>query len=357
MTLRAHVIDEVTIRSRQETLALRLPVKALVVLAILILLLIFTIALSLTIGSFPMNIADVFRVVMGDSSNRQMFLVVWEFRMPRTLVAAMVGAMLALSGASLQQITRNALADPSLVGISQGAGLAVVALTVLWPDALAFWRPWAALAGSLLVAMLILSLSVNKQGGSSIRFILMGIGVAAFISALTTVLLTYGRIEQAAAALTWLSGSVNSVNWTDVQLSSLSMLILLPLLLMLSRLIAVQQMGDAIAQGLGASISRLRVLTISIAVALAAFATAIAGPMAFVGLIAPHAARRLAHAGFALRLLITACLGALLVTVADLLGRALFAPVQIPAGLVTAIIGVPFFVYLLFKSGRSSTYR
>lgn len=342
-----------TLRLYHERIALRLPVAGLVMLFGLLLLLMAVVSLSLTLGSFPMTLADAIRVLLGDQSNRQMQLVVWEFRFPRALVSALVGAMLGLSGAALQNVTRNALADPSLVGISQGAGLAVVALSVLKPEWLSHWRPVAALLGSLSVAVMIQLLTLNRQGGSSIRFILMGIGFAAFISALTSVLMTYGQIDRAMSALAWLSGSINAASWRDVHLLSLALLLLLPSLLLLSRLMAVQTLGEASAIGLGAPVRSLRYALITVAVALAAIATAVVGPLAFVGLIAPHVARSLSRTGLGLHLLITAGFGALLVACADLLGRVAVAPVQVPAGIVTAIIGVPFFIYLLLRSGKS----
>lgn len=340
----------VVVRLWQERVALRLPLRPLLTLAVLLCVLGFVVALSLTIGSYGMTLADVWRVLTGGDIQPQMSLVVWEFRFPRVLVAALVGAMFALSGSALQSVTRNGLADPSLVGISQGAGLAVVMLVVLWPDAVGAWRPWAALFGSLSIAALIQTLSWRREGNSSMRFILLGIGVAAFISAMTSALMTYGEIDRAMSALAWLSGSVNAANWADVKLLSIWLALLLPALLVLSRPMAAQQLGDATALGLGVPLAWVRRGLIITAVALAAIATAVVGPIAFVGLIAPHAVRRLAPAGVGLHLLLTAALGAVLVALADLLGRALFAPVQIPAGLVTSLIGVPLFLVLMYRT-------
>lgn len=343
------------VRLGQDWLALRLPLAPLMVVAALAVTVLLVVAVSLSMGSYPMSLVQVWQVLTGQEQSRQMVTVVWEFRFPRTLVAALVGAMLALSGAALQNVTRNGLADPSLVGISQGAGLAVVGLTVLWPDQSTALRPWVAFGGSLLVAALIQGLSWNRGGGSSFRFILMGIGMAAFISAITSALMTYGQIDRAMSALAWLSGSINAAQWADVRMLVLWFVVLLPLLMGLSRAMAVMQMGEDAAVGLGVPARALRYALISVAVGLAAIATAAVGPLAFVGLVAPHAARRLARSGVGLHLVMTAFLGAFLVCLADLLGRVLFAPVQVPAGLVTAIIGVPFFVYLLQRAKAKSS--
>jgi iron complex transport system permease protein len=333
-----------------ERIALRLPVAALAWLALCLVLLGGVIAYSLTIGSQPTSLDEVWRTLSGETVSKTIDNVVWEFRFPRALAAALVGAMFALSGAALQNVTRNGLADPSLVGVSQGAGLAVVALTVLWPGGLADLRPWVAFAGSMLVAILIQGLTYTSRGASSVRFILMGVGVAALISAGTSVLMTYGEIERVLSVLTWLSGSINAANWGDVHMLAAWSAVLLPALLLLSRATAALRMGEAMATTLGAPVRWLRYGLITTAVGFAAIGTAVVGPLGFVGLIAPHAARRLASSGVALHLLLTATLGALLVSLADLVGRTLLAPVQIPAGLVTDLIGVPIFLILLRRA-------
>jgi iron complex transport system permease protein len=337
------------LRTPKEFVALRLPKRAMIIFVLLTSALVSLFAINLTLGSYSISIGELMSALIYQQGDAQTLLVIWEFRLPRSLAAAIVGAMLALSGAALQQVTRNPLADPSLVGISQGAGFAVVALTVIYPQGLLIGRPWVAIMGSLCVAGLIQWLSASKQGQSSIRFLLAGIGVSAFITAASTVLLTYGDAEEAISALAWLAGSVNATNWSDVSLLAQTLFVLLPMVLILSRLMTVQALGDHTAIGLGAPVRTLRNITIVMAVALAAIATAVTGPIAFVGLIAPHAAKRLCQCGYGLRLLITAVLGANLVVLADIVGRMAFSPIQIPAGLVCAFIGVPFFIALLMR--------
>jgi iron complex transport system permease protein len=340
------------LRLFEERIALRLPVAALAWLAASLAILALIVAYSLTIGSQATSIEEVWRTLSGDTVSRTLDNVIWEFRFPRALAAALVGAMFALSGAALQNVTRNGLADPSLVGVSQGAGLAVVALTVLAPSSLAGLRPFVAFAGSMLVAILIQALTYTARGASSVRFILMGVGVAALISAGTSVLMTYGEIERVLSVLTWLSGSINAANWGDVHMLAGWSAVLLPAMLLLSRSTAALRMGDPTAIALGAPVRLVRYGLITTAVGFAAIATAVVGPLGFVGLIAPHAARRLAPSGVGLHLLLTAALGAVLVSVADLVGRTLLAPVQIPAGLVTDLIGVPIFLILMRRAAR-----
>ena len=344
------------LRSRSERIALRLPVRALVALAVLTLVLIITCCVSLATGTYGVALNEVIETLRGISISRAIDNVVWEFRFPRTLAAALVGAMMALSGAALQNTTRNGLADPSLVGVSQGAALAVVSLTVVFPDISSALRPWAAFAGAILVALAIQGLSYTRQGGSAIRFILMGIGLSTFISSITSALMTYGDVDRAMTALSWLAGSINAASWSDVWTLSLWCAVLLPALLAISRSSSATRMGEATAISLGVRVGLIRNLQLAVAVALAAIATSVVGPLGFVGLIAPHAARRIAPAGIGLHLLITAMVGAVLVSLADLIGRAAFAPIQLPAGLLTALIGVPLFIVLLIRSRPATSH-
>ena len=345
---------DILLRSPREAIALRFPVRGLVAALVLTLLLIAIFAMSMTIGSYDIDLPTLLATLSGQTISAAIDNVVWQFRMPRTLAAMMVGAMMALSGGALQTVTRNGLADPSLVGISQGAALAVVFAIVVMPEIDPRLRPLLALVGALGVAALIQAMSSQQRGASPIRFILIGVGISAFISAITSIMLTYGDIDDAVAALAWLAGSVNAASWADVSILFGWSVVLLPLILLLSRSMAVLRMGEETAIGLGAPVRRARATLIAVAVAFAAIATAVIGPIGFVGLIAPHAARRLARTGLGLHTIITALCGALLVATADLVGRAAFAPIQLPAGLLTALIGVPIFVYLLHRSAAQS---
>ena len=347
---------QLVLRTPNERVALRLPLRGLVVAALLVLCLGVVSSVSLATGSYGIALGEVWETLRGASINRVIDNVIWEFRFPRTICAALVGAMMALSGGVLQNATRNTLADPSLIGISQGAALAVVTLTVLFPGLHPGFRPWIAFCGSVLVAIAIRALSHTRQGGSTIRFVLMGIGLSAFISALTSILLTYGELDRAMAALAWLAGSINAAGWGDVWTLGGWTCVLFPLLLLLSRPMSAIRFGDATATGLGAPVALVRNLQLAIAVGLAATATSVVGPLGFVGLIAPHAAKRLARVGMGLHLVLTALLGAVLVGTADLVGRASFAPIQIPAGLLTSVIGVPVFVLLLIRSRHTSSH-
>ncbi len=342
------------LRQFNERMALRLSKKALIILATLVFLTISTVILSLNTGSYYLTTSEVIAILFAGSNDVANDNVVWLFRFPRTLVAILVGMMMALSGAALQNLTRNGLADPSLVGISQGAALAVVASIFIFPELDQSWRSLLAFAGSIVVAIAILLLSYEGNTNKPIRFILLGIGISAFLSAITTAFLTYGEIYNASAALAWLAGSIDAANWSDVKVLFFSAIILIPLLLILSRSMAVIRLGEEVAISLGTNIKLIKYALIAVSVALAATATSIVGPIGFIGLIAPHAARRIIHSGVATNLLLTALIGALLLVIADLAGRTIIAPNQIPAGILTQIIGVPLFVYLLLKQKSRS---
>ncbi|MEM7489027.1 MAG: iron ABC transporter permease [Pseudomonadota bacterium] len=328
----------------------RLPARALLVAGLLVAGSLGVLLVALMSGSFPLTAIQSVATLLGAAPSDMATTVVWEFRFPRALVAGMAGALLALSGAVLQTVTRNALADPSLVGVSQGAGLAVVATLIVVPETPPALRPLLAFGGALTVAALILSISARRSGGATMRFILTGIGVAAFVSACTQALLTYGDIDRALAALSWLAGSVHAAGWGEVRSLALGLLLLVPILVWAARPMAALRMGPEVAVSLGVEVQRDRNLLVVLSVALAAFAVAAVGPLGFVGLVAPHIARRLARSGPGLHLALSAAVGALMVSAADLLGRLLFAPVQLPAGLVTAVIGAPAFVWLILRS-------
>ncbi len=346
---------EVRIRALGGRVALRLPARVLFVLALLLTGLAAVAGASLLAGSYRLAPAEVWAALRGELPDGMSSTVVWEFRLPRLLAAALTGAMFALAGALLQGLTRNPLADPSLVGVSQGASLAAVALIVAVPGTGAGVRSLAALGGALATAVLILGLSRGRESASPMRLILMGIGVAAFISAVTSALLTYGRLDEALAALAWLAGSVHAAGWGEVRALALVLATLAPALVWAARPLGPMGFGREVATGLGVSVAAARTGLTLLAVTLAGVAVAAVGPLGFVGLVAPHGARRRGRAGPGLHLVLSAVAGALLVAAADLTGRAAFAPLQIPAGIVTALIGAPAFVALLARSQARRT--
>ena len=332
-----------------KNISIQYHLPAVLVSFALLLLLALVSFISFNSGSYTLSVSDVVSLLTGQfeaQANHQPLMVVMELRVPRSLVAIMAGALFALSGGLLQNLTRNPMADPSLVGISQGAALAVVSMTLFFPELLNNWREVSAFIGAISIALFI---RVLTGKGQTLKFILLGIGVAAFVSALISAFLTYGSMQAALSALTWLAGDISQAEWPDVQVLSIALLFLLTLAILQGRAMSALALGDEVAIGLGIAIKPVVTLQLSLSVAAAAIATAVVGPIGFVGLLAPHVAKRLVHSGGINHVINSALVGALIVLSADLLGRTLFSPSQLAAGLVTALIGAPLFAYLLIK--------
>ncbi len=322
---------------------LRVDRRVLRTCLILLILLAVTVSISLSYGDYPIAIAEVFKTLLGGGDSTQK-LVVWELRLPRIATALLVGMAMAVSGAMLQGLTRNPLADPGIIGINQGAAVAAVAVLVWFDNISIHWLPAAAFAGGTVTAMLIY-LVAWKDGSSPVRLVLVGIGFAAFASALTTLMVVFSDIERVGQAYLWLSGSVYGRSWDNVFSLLPWIVVLLPLAYGLSLPLNAMLQNDDSAKALGLDIERLRLLFIIIAVALASASVSAAGIFSFLGLVAPHLSRLLVGATYQGLLPVTALVGACIVVGADLIGRSVIAPNQIPAGLVTAMIGAPYFFW------------
>jgi iron complex transport system permease protein len=340
-----------------DTLFVRSPIASFrvdrrlpVLLLILAVLSFAAIVINVQQGEYPISTPDIIKTLLGiDTGNPDHAFVIYTLRLPRTLVAFLVGIALAISGTIFQGLTRNSLADPSIIGINAGASLVAVALIVLFPSAPVYVLPIAAFSGALLIAILIYSLAWNG-GSSPTLLILLGIGLSAIASAFTSLMITFGSIDDVSQALVWLAGSVYGRTWEQF-FSFLPWIVLgVPVALSLSRHLNILNLGDDVAKGLGSRVEWQRGLLVLVAVALAGSAVATAGTIAFVGLIAPHIGRQLIGVNHQNLLPVTALLGGLLVTFADLVGRTLFAPIELPCGVITAAIGAPFFLYLLVRN-------
>jgi len=328
-----------TVRNRGASFVLVL--SALGALNLLVLL------LQIVLGDFPIPAAEALHALFGAGSER-FDLVVNRFRFPRALVAFLAGAGLALSGTILQGITRNPLASPGVLGLNSGAALAAVGCMVLAPGVPVAMLPFAAFAGALLAALLSYALAW-RRGLSPVRLVLVGVGIAASAGAVVSFLLTFTDLAQAKAAVIWMSGSVYGRSWEHFWPLLPWLAVGFPIALLLSRSLDVLQLGDSLATGLGTKLERVRALLLLVAVASAGAAVAMAGTIGFVGLMAPHLARFIVGS-MSRRLLPAAVLaGGLLVNAADLLGRTVAAPLEIPCGILIALIGAPYMVYLLFK--------
>lgn len=316
-------------------------------LVVLSLLALASLVLNVGTGEFPIPPLDVVRAVLGlETASPEHLFVARELRLPRAIVGLLVGAALGASGAILQGLTRNGLASPDIMGITAGASLAAVSLIVALPGIPLSVRPMGAFLGAAIPAVGIYLLA-RRGHATPIRLVLVGIGISSIASALTTIVLVRGQVVQVGQALIWMAGSVYAKSWEHLWLLLPWVVAVLPLTILAGRHLDVLALGDEVAVPLGLPVERSRGILLLAAILLAGAAVATAGTIGFVALAAPHLARRLvgpAHLG---TLPTAALVGAAMVSVADLLARSLFAPIEIPCGVVTAAVGGPYLLYLL----------
>ncbi|MCY8266253.1 iron ABC transporter permease [Bacillus haynesii] len=343
-----------TLRIGKGGISLLIGRKALFSFMILSVLTACAVVLSAGIGErfiSPGAVAKTF-LGMGDPGDD---LIIMSFRMPRILVALFAGICLAAAGSILQGLIRNPLASPDIIGVTGGASVAVVLFLMLFSDknnALTVsisWLPVAAFIGAALAGMLVYFLSY-KNGSSTFRLVLIGIGFSMLAQSLTTLFMIKGPIYRMSQANVWITGSVYGSNWQDVNILLPAALVLLLISAAAVRNVNIQTLGEELATGAGSSVQRNRFLLLLLSTAFAGIAVAFAGTVGFVGLMAPHIARRLVGSSFGALLPVAALIGGLLVLIADIIGRTLFSPVEVPAGVFTAAIGAPYFIYLLYKS-------
>jgi len=340
---------------------MRGPLRARSVFPVLGGLLLLAAGAGMAIGRTPIGPVDIARTFLGHGSGLQE-TVLLHLRLPRVALAVLVGAGMAVSGAILQGVVRNVLADPGLLGINAGAGLAAavyVAARSIQDDRVLVGTslgsvlalPIFALTGAGLAAALVYSLA-RRRGVTPWRLVLVGIAVSHGLAAVTVVLLTRLTKNQVAYAKIWLTGSIWAANWTFVLVVTPMLFVLGALALRRARLLDVLGLGDAMATGLGLRVERERRLLLALAAGLAGSCVAVAGTIGFLGLIAPHIARRLVGPGHRALLPAAALVGSVTLCLADVLGHNLLAPRDIPAGVMVAAIGAPYFLYLLARTGR-----
>jgi len=341
-------LDWLVIRS--PSISLRLDRRVPPILLCLAVVIAVAMVMNVGRGEYPIAPLDIVKTLLGlDTGNPDHSFVIHVLRLPRTLVALMVGAAFAISGTIFQGLTRNPLAEPGIIGINAGASLAAVTAIVLFPSAPVYTLPLSAFAGALLMAVLIYTLAWNN-GSSPILLILIGIGLSAIATAFTSLMITFGQISDVSNALVWLAGSVYGRTWEQVFSLLPWLIIFVPLALALARHLNALNLGDDVAKGLGSRVEWQRGMLVLVGVALAGAGVATAGTIGFVGLIAPHLGRQLVGTNHQGLIPTAALLGGIIVVLADLLGRTLFAPLELPCGVVTAAVGAPYFLYLLIRN-------
>ncbi len=319
-----------------------------VVTAVLAALAVALVATSLMVGRTFYDPVEILRVILGETVPGASFTV-GELRLPRAALAVLAGLAFGMAGVVFQTMLRNPLASPDIIGISSGASASAVfgiVVLALGQTAVSF----LALGGALLTALAIYLLS-HRGGFAGTRLILIGIGVAAMLDSVVTYVLSRAAAWDLQTAMQWLTGSLNGASWGSVLPLAIAAAVLVPLLVSSGRDLAVLRLGDDSATSLGVSVRRTRALLIIGAVALLAFATAAAGPIAFVAFMAGPIAARLVGPGASL-LVPSALVGVVLVLAADLIGQFAFDN-RYPVGVVTGVLGAPYLIYLLIRTNRS----
>ncbi|MFD3455111.1 FecCD family ABC transporter permease [Streptomyces sp. NPDC058691] len=303
---------------------------------------------GVSLGDYPIGLTDVVKALTG-AGDPGTVLVVRELRLPRALTGLLVGIAFGISGALYQTMTRNPLASPDMIGLTEGAGTAVVAGIVLgWDGGLG--TQGLGLLGALVTALLVYALAW-KGGATGYRIILVGIGISWICTSATDYLVARGERFEAQAALGWLVGNLNGRTWEQVDLLAVAMAVLVPLALGMGRWMRTLQLGDDVAAGLGTPVQPVRLALLLVGVGLIAFGTAAAGPVAFVALAAPQIAQRMAGTAWP-PLVASGLTGALVVLGSDLIAREAIPGTELPVGIVTGVIGAPVLLWLLIRANR-----
>jgi len=317
------------------------------VLLLLIGILLFTMLIALMQGAVPLTPSEVWQALWhrGDATHQ---VIVWDLRLPRILAGVLVGAALGLSGALLQGMLRNGLAEPYLLGVSAGAGIVAIILITL--GVLQTWVPLAAWVGAVTAAFVVYALGRTSNGVAVERLILGGVAVSSLLFAVQTVFLLLAEEGRVQAALVWLAGSLNGRGWREVSMAFPYLAIALVAGCLLGRSLNCLTLGDDIAVSLGISLQRSRLYITALATLLTAGAVSIAGLVGFVGLLIPNGVRLFVGSDYRWVLPLSALGGAWMLTAADLLAR--LTPVELPVGAVTALLGAPLFIALLYQRGK-----
>ncbi len=316
-----------------------------IVLVVLVTAAVFAFILGNVVGTMDISVSDIVNTISGDHTGTNN-KVIWNIRLPRMILAALVGINLALSGSMLQGVMKNPLADPSIIGISSGAGLFGILILVVFPQ----WQnlvPIAAFAGAMLAAVIIYLLAW-KGGIDPTRIVLSGVAVSELFGAGISAILVFFS-DRVHGALTFMNGSLSSRSWGEVQTILPYTIAGLLLALIFADKLNILVLGDDTARGLGLNVELTRLGFTALAALLAASAVSVVGLLGFVGLIVPHSIRLILGNNYKIMFPATALLGAALVMLSDTFARTVLSPTEIPVGIVMAVLGVPFFLYLLRK--------
>ena len=299
---------------------------------------------SLSKGSVYISIEDIWLAIFrrGEEINQT---IIWDLRLPRLISSLLVGSALGMSGALLQGMLKNGLASPYLLGISAGSGLVIVAFITF--GLAQIFIPIAAWLGAIFTTLIVFTLSKSGNKISIERLILGGVAISSLFGAIQATLLLQAEDGRIQSALTWLIGSLNSRGWDEIRITWIPILFSIVLSLLLARQLNLLSLGDELSMSLGNSLFRSRCLIGAIASLLAASAVAIGGLIGFIGLIVPHFSRLLIGSDYKFILPLSALIGGLTLSTADLIARS--GPIEMPVGIITSLIGAPIFIIILHK--------
>ncbi|GAA0316839.1 iron ABC transporter permease [Bacillus carboniphilus] len=326
--------------------------KQRLLVVVFLALIVVTTVTSMSMGYSSLSIDRLLPTILGQGTFKEEF-VLFSVRLPRIVITLLAGMALAVSGAILQGVTRNDLADPGIIGINSGAGVAVAVFFLYFPidsGTFIYLLPVVAFIGALIVSILIFLFSYSKQVGfQPVKLILIGVGFSMAMSGTMVLLISSSEREKVDFISRWLAGSIWGTDWPFILALLPWLVVLIPFTLYKANQLNIFSLNEQTAVGVGMPMKKERFLLLFTAVALAASAVSVTGGIAFVGLMAPHIARALVGPRHQLFLPIAVLLGGWLLLLADTIGRNLADPEGVAAGIMTALIGAPYFVYLLLK--------
>lgn len=326
--------------------------KQRLIVATLFILILITIMIGMRLGYSKLPFNRLLPTLLGEGTFKEEF-VLFSVRLPRIIITLMAGMALSLSGAILQGITRNDLADPGIIGINSGAGVAIAVFFLFFPidtGSFVYMLPLVAFIGALLTACLIYAFSFNRRTGlQPVKLVLTGVGFSMALSGVMIVLISSADRSKVDFIAKWLAGNIWGADWPFIWAIAPWLVILIPFSLYKANRLNLLSLNEPVAIGVGVSINKERLILLLTAVALAAAAVSVAGGIAFIGLMAPHIAKALVGPRNQLFIPVAILIGGWLLLLADTIGRVVIEPDGIPAGIMVALIGGPYFMYLLLK--------
>ncbi|AIF44939.1 iron ABC transporter permease [Virgibacillus sp. SK37] len=326
--------------------------KQRMILILLIFLIIITIIIGMGIGGTSLSYDRLLPALLGNGTFKEEF-VLFSIRLPQIIITLLGGMALALSGSILQTVTRNDLADPGIIGINSGAGVAIAIFFLFFPiegGSFVYALPLVAFVGAFITAVFIYLFSYNRRTGiQPVKLVLTGVGFSMALSGIMVVLISSAEREKVDFIAKWLAGNIWGTDWPFIIALLPWLIILIPFILYKANRLNILGLNEPVAIGLGISIEKERIVVLLAAVALAASAVSVTGGIAFVGLIAPHIAKALVGSRNQLFIPVAILIGGWFLLVADTIGRNLIEPNGIPAGIIVALIGAPYFMYLLLR--------